>query len=95
MAEHSVRYGLRQVYLACLAILVVFAAPVQGQAQQTQLQAAEGGQAAASDGGQDKTVTVGQLEDLVSTLEDADERAVFLDNLKALIDARKGSSGGW
>jgi len=55
-----------------------------------QLQQAEGGAEAAEASGQDRTVTIGELEKLVSTLEDADQRADFLDNLKALIAAEKG-----
>ena len=73
----------------CLVSLVVFAVPLAGHAQE-QVQQAEAGQSSGSDTGQDGTVTMGQLEDLVSTLEDADERAVFLDNLKALIAAEQG-----
>ena len=76
--------------VAWLAALATGFSPASGWAQQGQLQQAEGGAEAGADTGQDQTVSIDRLEELVSTLEDADQRAVFLDNLKALIAAEKG-----
>jgi moderate conductance mechanosensitive channel len=93
MVKPLVRRLAHRAVLTCLVVLTVTAISVPGRAQQAQLQQAEGGQAAAADGTQATTVTVGELEALVSTLENADERAVFLDNLKALIQAQNGLQG--
>lgn len=93
MSLFSINHTLWCALTMCLAIAVVAVTPVVGQAQQAQLQEVEGGQTSGADTDQGTTVTIGQLEELVSTLEDDDERAVFLDHLKALIAAEQGADG--